>query len=175
MVYAFLCFCAFGLDYYTGGGMTDQVFSVYRSTEMMDPRMYMRFIFHVCGYNDLQIFFRDLLLILAVGPYVEKKTSSMGTLLMIGLIAFITSVVHFFMFPGVSIMGGRGIITALLIVASHSGKEENCIPLSFIGAFLAAIGYYVLMAYTGAGDSNTMPSVIEGLIGTFIGAAFTFK
>ncbi len=175
MLYAFLCFCAFGLDYYTGGGMTDSIFSVYRSTEMMDPRMYMRFIFHVCGYNDLQIFFRDILLILAIGPYVEKKSTSMGVLLMIGLVAFFTSIVHFFLFPGISIMGARGVITAFLIIASHTGKEDGCIPLSFIGAILAAFGYYGMMAYMGGGDSYTMACVAEGLIGAIIGAAFTFK
>jgi len=113
------------------------VFSVYRSP-LLSPLTYVRFFGHIFGHSRVQHFFNNMLLLLVVGPPLEKlygrKTLAAGT----AATALITGLLHFIFFPSSILLGASGIVFILIMLSSLSGAKSGQIPITLI---LVAIMY----------------------------------
>ena len=63
------------LGFLTSKASTTMAFSVYRAS-LLDPLTYVRFFGHVFGHADISHFFNNMLLLLVVGPPLEKLYGS---------------------------------------------------------------------------------------------------
>ena len=97
------------LGFLTSGASTTAAFSVYRAS-LLDPLTYVRFFGHIFGHASLTHFSSNMLLLLVVGPPLEKLYGSKTIALGIMAAALITGILHFVFFPHTILLGASGIV-----------------------------------------------------------------
>ena len=75
LTFSLLCVLVLLLDSWTDGWTTGHLFCVYRSS-MKDPLFYIRLVGHVLGHADWNHFMGNILLLLVIGPPMEKSTAA---------------------------------------------------------------------------------------------------
>ncbi|MBQ3009871.1 MAG: rhomboid family intramembrane serine protease [Oscillospiraceae bacterium] len=168
LTYFIISFVSLVLGYLTDYGLTNAVFSVYRSS-LLNPFTYVRLFGHVLGHADFDHFLGNMLLLLVIGPPMEEKYGS-GTLLMgIALTALISGLLQCVFFPNNMLLGASGIVFMLIMLASLSGMKEGYIPLTMIFVGVLYLGrelYSMLFLHDNV--ANFM-HVVGGACGTLFG------
>ena len=132
------------LGFLTSGASTTAAFSVYRAS-LLDPLTYVRFFGHIFGHASLTHFSSNMLLLLVVGPPLEKLYGSKTIALGIMAAALITGILHFVFFPHTILLGASGIVFMLIMLSSFSGAKTGQIPVTLI---LVALMYLVQEVYS---------------------------
>ncbi len=165
-----ICVLALVLSSVTGGKSDTLVFGVYRSS-LSDPLTYVRFFCHIFGHVDINHLINNMLLILILGPMLEERYGSSLLLLVIGVTALLTGVVHFIFFPGQMLLGASGVVFAYIVLASVSGFRQREIPITFI---IVAVVYLGQQIYQGLFDTDNI-SQLTHIIGGVIGGICGFR
>ena len=166
--FTFACFGALILSMLTRGYSNRLLFSVYRSS-LASPFTYIRFFGHVLGHGNWSHFLGNIMMILVVGPLLEEKYGSQRMLIVIGVTALVTGVIHFLFFPHVQLLGASGVVFALIILSSITSIKEGAIPLTFL---LVAITYVGEQIYEGIFVNDNVANlthIIGGLVGALLG------
>ena len=98
LTFVAICVLALVLSSVTGVKSDTLVFGVYRAS-LADPLTYVRFFCHIFGHADVNHLVNNMLLILILGPMLEERYSSGLLLLVIGLTALFSGIIHFIFFP----------------------------------------------------------------------------
>lgn len=166
----FLSLASLALGYMTGGVTTAALFSVYRSP-LTSPLTYVRFFGHVLGHAGAEHFLGNMLLLLVVGPPIEEKYGSRMLLEAITLMALVSGLLQFVLFPGSALLGASGIVFMLIMLSSLAGMKEGKIPLTLILVGVLYLGQEVYsMLFVRDSVANLM-HIVGGVCGTVFGFA----
>jgi rhomboid-like protein len=163
-----LSFMALILGIITGGYTTNMLFCIYRYT-MFSPLTYIRLFTHVLGHADWNHFIGNIMLLLVIGPPLEKRYGSKIMILLILLTAFFTGIVFIIVFPQKSLLGASGVVFALILLSSFSGSEEGKIPLTFILVAIFYIGQEIIIGITTPDNISNMTHILGGAVGAVMG------
>jgi len=158
------------IAHYISGGFTDALlFSVYRSS-MLSPLTYLRFFGHVLGHANMEHFLGNMTLFVVIGPMLEEKYGSKDLAIIMVITAFVTGVVHFIFFPGVSLLGASGIVFAFILLASFTKYQDGTIPITFVIVAIIYIGQQIYDGIFLDDNISNLTHIIGGAVGAFFGA-----
>ena len=151
----------------TGGASTITAFSVYRS-DYHSVWFYVRIFGHVLGNTDWEVFVRNSLYILVLGPMLEEKYKSANLLVMMIITSLITGLIYALMFTS-PLCGSECIVFMLMLLASMSVIKDKKIPLSFIMVIIIYICNVIAVRRFSSGDLNGLSGIIGGVCGAVFG------
>lgn len=169
LTFFFLCLLATILNIITNGSSTKLLFSTYYSSGcMLDPLFYVRLFTHVLGHADFTHFANNMMLFLLVAPLLEEKYGSTLLLIIILLVSFTTSTIHLLFSHNSALLGASGIVFALIILSSITGKESG-IPLTLILVSIIYISNQMYQAIFITDNISQTTHIIGGILGGIIG------
>ena len=152
------------LGFLTSGTSTTAAFSVYRAS-LLDPLTYVRFF----GHASLTHFSSNMLLLLVVGPPLEKLYGSKTIALGIMAAALITGILHFVFFPHTILLGASGIVFMLIMLSSFSGAKTGQIPVTLILVALMYLGQEVYSIFFIRDNVANLIHIVGGICGIGMG------
>ena len=157
------------LGFLTSGASTTAAFSVYRAS-LLDPLTYVRFFGHIFGHASLTHFSSNMLLLLVVGPPLEKLYGSKTIALGIMAAALITGILHFVFFPHTILLGSSsGIVFMLIMLSSFSGAKTGQIPVTLILVALMYLGQEVYSIFFIRDNVANLIHIVGGICGIGMG------
>lgn len=168
LTFVLLSLCAYLLNVLTVGWANRLLFSVYSTGAYLDPLTLVRLFGYVLGHANLEHYFSNMTFILLVGPLLEEKYGSKKLLILMGLTAAVTGIVHILFFDG-AILGASGIVFAMIMLSSivYAGKDE--IPLTFILVAVIYLGGQVVDGLFVHDNVSQMGHLIGGVVGSLYG------
>lgn len=163
-----ICAIATILHYFTNGVSTTWVFSTYRSS-LSEPLTYVRFFTHVFGHGSLDHFISNVTYLLLLGPILEEKHGSGTIWLVIAVTAVVTGVINYIFFPGTVLCGASGVVFALILLISFTGRKDGTIPFTFILVALIFGGQQIYQALTVQDNISQMAHIAGGVVGAIFG------
>lgn len=167
LIFSLIAVIALVLGYITGGTTTSLLFSVYRSS-FTDPLTYVRMIGHVFGHANVEHLVGNLMIILLLGPSIEKRYGSGRTVIVILATAVVTGLVHFFFVPGSALLGASGVAFAFIILSSLSEFKRHEIPVTFLLVAALYLGQQIVGLFSKDSVSQ-LTHILGGVIGGFFG------
>lgn len=169
LTFFFLCLLATILNELTNGSSTRLLFSTYYTNGcMLDPLFYVRLFTHVLGHADFSHFANNMMLFLLVAPLLEEKYGSILLLIIILIVSFTTSTIHLIFSHHTALLGASGIVFALIILSSITGKESG-IPLTFLLVSIIYLSNQIYQAIFINDNISQTTHLIGGLLGGIIG------
>ena len=156
------------LGFLTSGASTTAAFSVYRAS-LLDPLTYVRFFGHIFGHASLTHFSSNMLLLLVVGPPLEKLYGSKTIALGIMAAALITGILQFVFFPHTILLGASGIVFMLIMLSSFSGAKTGQIPVTLILVALMYLGQEVYSIFFIRDNVANLIHIVGGICGIGMG------
>lgn len=164
----FISLLSLVLGFLTSGASTTAAFSVYRAS-LLDPLTYVRFFGHIFGHADLTHFSSNMLLLLVVGPPLEKLYGSKTIALGIMAAALITGILQFVFFPHTILLGASGIVFMLIMLSSFSGAKTGQIPVTLILVALMYLGQEVYSIFFIRDNVANLIHIVGGICGIGMG------
>ena len=144
-------------------------------TSFRDPLLYLRCFTYVLGHGNWTHLFGNMLLILLLGPMVEEHSGRWNTVLVILVTAAVTAVLGLAFAPSAVILGASGIVSAFLLIASLTLREDRTIPVTFILLALLYFGTEIYDAVTVKDNVFQLGHVGGGVIGAALGFLLSRK
>ena len=166
--FASISFAVLILNYITLGISNSLLFSVYRSS-LINPLTYVRMFTHVLGHMDFEHYMGNMLMILLVGPILEEKYGSKTMIECIAVTAFITGLVNFIFFPGVSLCGASGIVFMMIVMSSVVSVKSGKIPLTLILVVILYLGDQIVAGILDYDDISQLTHIVGGILGGIYG------
>ena len=170
LTYALVSLAVLGLDHLTSGDSTLTLFSVYASSPL-DPAFYLRLFGHVLGHANISHYLSNMMLLLLVGPMVEEKYGSRDLLVMIGITALVTGLVHVVLFPRTILLGASGVVFMLIVLSSVTSVEEGKVPLTLIVVIILYLGEQVIDGVLTTDSISQLTHILGGVLGAIFGLA----
>lgn len=170
----FISLVSLALGVFTGGASTSALFSVYRSS-LASPLTYIRFVGHIFGHANAAHFFNNMLLLLVVGPPLEKIYGSQTIAIGILITAVVTGIIQFVFFPGSALLGASGIVFMLIMLSSLTGAKNGQIPVTLILVALMYLGQEVYSIVFIKDNVANLTHIIGGVCGIVMGFVLTGK
>lgn len=164
----FISLLSLVLGFLTSGASTTAAFSVYRAS-LLDPLTYVRFFGHIFGHASLTHFSSNMLLLLVVGPPLEKLYGSKTIALGIMAAALITGILQFVFFPHTILLGASGIVFMLIMLSSFSGAKTGQIPVTLILVALMYLGQEVYSIFFIRDNVANLIHIVGGICGIGMG------
>lgn len=172
--FTIICTIVLILHYVTGGLTDVWLFSVYRSS-LLNPLTYLRFFGHVFGHAGIDHFISNITLFVVIGPMLEEKYGSKDLAIIMAVTAFSTGLVHFILFPGVSLLGASGIVFCFILLASVTEYKDGTIPITLIIVAVVYIGDQIYQGITVSDNISNLTHIIGGIVGAIFGLALNKK
>ena len=167
LIFSLIALAALILGYCTGGLTTGLLFSVYRSS-FLDPLTYVRMIGHVFGHANVGHLVGNLMIILLLGPFVEKRYGSGRTVIVILVTAIVTGLVHFIFVPNTALLGASGVAFAFIILSSLAEFKRHEIPVTFLLVAALYLGQQIVGLFQQDSVSQ-LTHILGGVVGGFFG------
>ena len=164
----FISLLSLVLGFLTSGASTTAAFSVYRAS-LLDPLTYVRFFGHIFGHASLTHFSSNMLLLLVVGPPLEKLYGSKTIALGIMAAALITGILQFVFFPHTILLGASGVVFMLIMLSSFSGAKTGQIPVTLILVALMYLGQEVYSIFFIRDNVANLIHIVGGICGIGMG------
>ena len=110
-----------------------------------------------------------MLLLLVVGPPLEKLYGSKTIALGIMAAALITGILHFVFFPHTILLGASGIVFMLIMLSSFSGAKTGQIPVTLILVALMYLGQEVYSIFFIRDNVANLIHIVGGICGIGMG------
>ena len=156
------------LGFLTSKASTTMAFSVYRAS-LLDPLTYVRFFGHVFGHAGMSHFFSNMLLLLVVGPPLEKLYGSRTIAVGIAATALVTGLLQFVFFPHTLLLGASGVVFMLIMLSSFSGAKAGQIPVTLILVALMYLGQEVYSIFFIRDNVANLIHIVGGICGIGLG------
>lgn len=167
--FVMVCVAAQLLGVLTRDASTVHVFSTYRSS-LLNPMTWVRCVCHVFGHTDWGHLANNMVYVLLLGPMLEEKYGSRRILLMMLVTALVTGLLNMLLFPDIMLLGASGIVFAMILLASITGKrEEGTIPASFILALVIYIGGQIYDGLFSYDRISQLSHIAGGTVGSALG------
>ena len=167
LIFSLIALAALILGYCTGGLTTGLLFSVYRSS-LLDPLTYVRMIGHVFGHANVGHLVGNLMIILLLGPFVEKRYGSGRTVIVILVTAIVTGLVHFIFVPNTALLGASGVAFAFITLSSLAEFKRHEIPVTFLLVAVLYLGQQIVGLFQQDSVSQ-LTHILGGVVGGFFG------
>ena len=164
----FISLLSLVLGFLTSKTSTTAVFSVYRAS-LLDPLTYVRFFGHVFGHAGMSHFFSNMLLLLVVGPPLEKLYGSRTIAVGIAATALVTGLLQFVFFPHTLLLGASGVVFMLIMLSSFSGAKAGQIPVTLILVALMYLGQEVYSIFFIRDNVANLIHIVGGICGIGLG------
>lgn len=158
----------------TRGSSTMALFSVYRSS-LLSPLFYLRLVGHVFGHASISHFFGNMLLLLVVGPPLEKIYGSRTLAVCVLITAAITGVLQVLIFPNSALLGASGIVFMLIMLSSLSGARSGQIPITLILVAVMYLGQEIYSILFVDDNVANLMHIIGGICGIWFGFQLSGK
>jgi len=122
---------------------------------------YLGLFTHILGHGNWAHLVGNFSMILLLGPILEERHGSGSLLIMIGLTALVTGLIHAVFFKGL-LLGASGIVFMFILLASMVNIRRREIPLTFILVAILYLGAQVHDAFA-ATTSRTWRTWSAGL------------
>lgn len=152
----------------TGGASTTALFSVYRSS-LLSPLAYIRFVGHIFGHVNAAHFFNNMLLLLVVGPPLEKLYGSKTIAAGILITALVSGIFQFIFFPHAALLGASGVVFMLIMLSSLSGAKNGTIPITLILVAIMYLGQEVYSIFFVKDNVANLMHILGGVCGIGMG------
>lgn len=168
LTFVIACFVVYALNSLTGGWTNRLFFSVYSTGAVLDLLTLVRMFGYVLGHVNLDHLISNMTLVLLVGPMLEEKYGSRNLLVLMGVTAVFTAIVHILFFDG-AILGASGIVFAMIMLSSivYAGKDE--IPLTFVIMAIVYLGGQVVDGLFVHDSVSQFGHLLGGLVGSLFG------
>ena len=140
-------------------------------TSFRDPLLYLRCFTYVLGHGNWTHLFGNMLL----GPMVEEHYGRWNTVLVILITAAVTAVLGLAFAPSAIILGASGVVSAFLLIASLTLREDRTVPVTFILLALLYFGTEIYDAVTVKDNVFQLGHVGGGVIGAALGFLLSRK
>lgn len=167
LIFSLIALAALILGYCTGGLTTGLLFSVYRSS-LLDPLTYVRMIGHVFGHANVGHLVGNLMIILLLGPFGEKRYGSGRSVIVILVTAIVTGLVHFIFVPNTALLGASGVAFAFIILSSLAEFKRHEIPVTFLLVAALYLGQQIVGLFLQDSVSQ-LTHILGGVVGGFFG------
>lgn len=158
----------------TRGLSTMALFSVYRSS-LLSPLFYLRLVGHIFGHANISHFFGNMLLLLVVGPPLEKIYGSKTIASCVLLTAVITGVLQVLIFPNSALLGASGIVFMLIMLSSLSGARSGQIPITLILVAVMYLGQEIYSILFVDDNVANLMHIVGGICGICLGFRLSGK
>ena len=161
-------FIATLLNYMTGGASGQLLFTTYHSS-LLSPMTWIRAFTHIFGHANWEHLVANTSYLLLLGPMLEEKYGSQTLAGVVVVTAFVTSLVNYILFPGISLCGASGVVFAFILLSSFTSFREGEIPLTFILVAVFFIGQQVIEGMTVNDNISNTGHILGGIVGGFFG------
>lgn len=165
---AFLCSGAYVSALLTGGWTLEHVFSISSDANFLDWKTYPRLILHIFGHTSLEHLLSNLMLLLLVGPLLERVYGDSLLILMSLVTAICTGLLMTGLFSG-NLAGASGVVFAMIVLASFANARSGTIPLTFVLVVALFIGGEVIQAVSQEDNVARFAHLAGGAIGALFG------
>lgn len=166
--FVFICSGAYGSALLTGGWTLEHIFSISSESTFLDWTSYPRLILHIFGHTSLQHLLSNMMLLLLVGPLLERVYGDSLLILLTLVTAICTGLLMTGLFSG-SLAGASGVVFAMIVLASFANARSGTIPLTFVLVVVLFIGGEVLQAFSVDDNVARFAHLAGGAIGTVFG------
>lgn len=168
LTYFFISLSVLILNSITHGMTNNLFFSVYKSS-IFDPLSFIRLFGHVLGHDGLNHFMGNMMLLLVVGPAMEKIYGSKNLLISIVIVALVSGIMQTIFFPGSALLGASGIVFLLIMMSSLSGMKSGYIPLTLILVAVLYLGKEVYSVIFIKDNVANFMHIVGGVCGAGLG------
>lgn len=168
LTFILVCWLVLILDPMANGWLTENLFSVYRSS-WTDPLTYVRMFGHVIGHVDRAHFIGNAVPILILGSSLEERYGSSTLLSAMFIAALASGLAWFVMFPDASLMGASGIVFLMVMLSTFGNVKDQSVPLTTILVFVLYVGNEVKGAMVLDDNVSQMAHIIGASCGTALG------
>lgn len=165
-----ICLLAYLGSVMSSGWVLSEIFSVSSADSFFAWTTYFRLILHIFGHLSLEHLLSNMVILLLVGPMLEKLYGASLLLLMSLITAIVTGLIMMLFFEG-SLAGASGVVFALIILASFANARSGTVPLTFIVVSLLFMGSEILDALNREDAVARFAHLAGGLIGAIVGFA----
>lgn len=144
-----------GLDFYL---------AVYPGS-LLDITLYPRLLLHVLLQRSLSEYVTGFLILLAVGPRVERQLGSAGLLLSLGAAAVVSGLLYALTAKGTMLAGPESLIYAVLLLSLVFAAGERDIPFTTILILVLYLGNGIAEAFASGGMLPRLAPALGGLAG----------
>lgn len=166
--FAFSCCGAYLSSWLTGGWTLQHIFSISSEANFLDWTTYPRLILHIFGHTSLEHLLSNLMLLLLVGPLLERVYGDSLLILLSLVTAICTGLLMTGIFSG-SLAGASGVVFAMIVLASFANARSGTIPLTFVLVAALFIGGEVIQALSQDDNVARFAHLAGGAIGTLFG------
>ena len=168
LTFTAICLLAMVLNRLTGGMSNLKLFSVYRAP-LSDPLTWFRMVGHIFGHADWNHFTGNMMYILLLGPMLEEKYGSRDLAIIILITGLLTGLIYFFFVPRTLLLGGSGVVFAMILLSSITRTKDNAIPVTFVLVAALYIGQQAWLALTANDNVAYLGHIIGGTVGATLG------
>ncbi len=164
LTFALLALAAYASAVFTGGWTTAHVFSIPGAASFLDWTTYPRLLLHTLGHVSAEHLGSNLMLLLLVGPMLEKIHGPRLLALLSGVTAAVTGLAMVLLFPG-NLAGASGIVFAFIILSSFANAKSGTIPLTFLLVAVIFLGGELYRAVHAADQIAQFAHLLGGAVG----------
>lgn len=165
LLFVIVSLIVLGLGKITGGASTNMFFMTYKNS-FEEVLTYIRLFFYILGSPGWEQWVSSMLLLLLLGPALEKQYGSGRFLLMIVITAGVVGVLHNCIFPKNALLGADGILFMMVTLRLVSDVNEDVFPVTTV----AFVIVFVLGELTGGFEKSW--SQLINFVGGICGIAF---
>ena len=162
------------MDTATGGGITQQYFTLYPVFDFHDWHSYFRIFSHVLGHHNWDHLISNFTLILLIGPILEEKYGTQNLLFLTFFTAFATGVLNILFFPSY-LMGASGVAFMMILLGSFANVRVGTIPLTFIVIVMLLISQELLTMFKEDNNISEFAHIVGGVCGSIFGFIFNYS
>lgn len=174
LTFALLCTLIFFLDKYLLTWLINDHFVVSsHHFSWSDPLSYDCLFTYTLGHGSIAHLMGNMSLLLLIGPMMEEKYGDRNILIMIAITAFVTGIIHVFLFSG-GLLGASGIVFMFIVLVSFADAKEGEIPLTFILIVILFVGREIMDSMK-ADNVSQYGHIMGGIMGAIFGFALGGK
>jgi membrane associated rhomboid family serine protease len=159
----------------TNGWLIEHVFSVPGRASFADAALYPRLLLHVLGHANTQHLFSNIIILLLIGPMLEKAYGIPRMVAISAITAVVTGLLMVLFFNGL-LLGASGIVFAMIILSSFANARKGTLPLTFLLVSVLFLGNEILQAIDGVHSGTAhFAHLAGGAVGGVAGFFLTGK
>jgi len=167
LTFALISLVVLGLGKITGDHSTHLLFSVYRSKISFFGVL--RLFGHVLGHANIQHYTGNMMLILLLGPVLEKRYGGKNLIEAICITAVISGLVSVIFFPNAALLGASGIVFMMIVLVSAGDLRHGVIPITLILVLLMYLGTEIWTMITVKDNISQLTHIVGGVCGAAFG------
>jgi membrane associated rhomboid family serine protease len=128
---------------------------------------YLSTIFYVFGHENIEQFIGNMAILLLLGPIIELKYGQKQLLLMSGITAFVTGILHTLLWDN-ELLGCSGIVFMYIVLVTLLNAKGKEIPFTFILVVVLYLGQEIYSSFQKEEISH-FAHLFGGAMGAFWG------